>query len=32
MNKNSLLALGIGFIAGVGLTWSYFNAASSHPE
>ncbi|GAB0110044.1 hypothetical protein [Pseudoalteromonas distincta] len=32
MNKNSLLALGIGFIAGVGLTWGYFNAASSHPE
>lgn len=32
MNKNSLLALGIGFIAGVGLTWSYFNLASSHPE
>ncbi|GAA60763.1 hypothetical protein P20652_2630 [Pseudoalteromonas sp. BSi20652] len=32
MNKNSLLALGIGFIAGVGLTWSYFNTASSHPE
>ncbi|MBH0029355.1 hypothetical protein I6F10_00170 [Pseudoalteromonas sp. SWYJZ98] len=32
MNKNSLLALGIGFIAGVGLTWSYFNAASSYPE
>jgi len=32
MNKNSLLALGIGFIAGVGLTWGYFNAASSYPE
>ena len=32
MNKNSLLALGIGFIAGVGLTWSYFNLASSDSE
>ena len=29
MNKNSLLTLGIGFIAGVGLTWSYFNLSSS---
>ncbi|TMO78801.1 hypothetical protein CWC16_14445 [Pseudoalteromonas sp. S3776] len=29
MNKNSLLTLGIGFIAGVGLTWSYFNLVSS---
>lgn len=32
MNKNSLLALGIGFIAGVGLTWSYLNLASSDPD
>jgi len=29
MNKNSLLTLVIGFIAGVGLTWSYFNLAPS---
>ena len=29
MSKHSLLTLGIGFIAGVGLTWSYFNVASS---
>jgi hypothetical protein len=32
MNNNSLLVLGIGFIAGVGLTWGYFNLASSDSE
>ncbi|WP_276755131.1 hypothetical protein [Pseudoalteromonas marina] len=29
MNKNNVLILGIGFIAGVGLTWGYFSLASS---
>ena len=29
MNKNNVLTLGVGFIAGVGLTWGYFSLASS---
>ena len=29
MNKNNVLILGIGFIAGVGLTWGYFSLASN---
>lgn len=29
MTKNNVLILGIGFIAGVGLTWGYFSLASS---
>ncbi len=32
MNKNSLLTLGIGFIAGVGLTWGYFNLVPNDLE
>ena len=32
MNKNSLLTLGIGFIAGVGLTWGYFNFTPNNLE
>lgn len=32
MSKNSLLMLVIGFIAGVGLTWSYFNLASGNSK
>ncbi|MEL0648016.1 hypothetical protein V6248_11335 [Pseudoalteromonas agarivorans] len=32
MSKNSLLTLGIGFIAGVGLTWGYFNLAPNDLE
>jgi len=29
MNKNNVLTLGVGFIAGVGLTWGYFSLTSS---
>lgn len=29
MNKNNVLTLGVGFIAGVGLTWGYFSLASN---
>ena len=29
MNKDNVLILGIGFIAGVGLTWGYFSLASN---
>ena len=32
MNKNNVLILGIGFIAGVGLTWGYFSLASNDLE
>ncbi|KTF19437.1 hypothetical protein [Pseudoalteromonas sp. 10-33] len=32
MNKNNVLTLGVGFIAGVGLTWGYFNLASNDLE
>jgi len=32
MNKNSLLTLGIGFIAGAGLTWGYLNLAPNDLE
>ena len=29
MNKDNVLILGVGFIAGVGLTWGYFSLASN---
>ena len=32
MNKNSLLTLGIGFIAGAGLTWGYLNLVPNDLE
>ena len=32
MNKNSFLTLGVGFIAGVGLTWGYFNLVPNDLE
>jgi len=32
MNKNSLLMLGVGFIAGMGLAWSYANLTSGNSE